>query len=280
VPELPEVETLRRSLEPHLLRRRISAATIHRRDFLILPGDPVGGFSRSRSSARPKRASFGHLLQGSRIAELRRRGKQLAILADDGRALVIHLGMTGQLLLNPPERPSHTHLSWTLDSGASLLFRDPRRFGHARFIPRFSDATWSDLGPDALEVSAAVLKTTSKRAVKAVLLDQSVLAGVGNIYADEALFRAGISPRRRADRLKPDQRARLAAAIRHILSEAIRARGSTLRDYRDAQGLSGSAQLLHRVYGRSGLPCKGCGKPLVSAVVAQRATVFCRLCQR
>lgn len=280
MPELPEVETLRRSLEPHLLSRRIAAAVIHRRDFLILPGDPVGGFSRSRTAARPKRASAEHLLQGSRIVELRRRGKQLAILADDGRALVIHLGMTGQLLVGAPVRPTHTHLSWMLDSGASLHFRDPRRFGHARFVPAFTDAFWNDLGPDALTASPEVLNTPSRRAIKAVLLDQSILAGVGNIYADESLFRAGISPKRRADRLTPDQRTRLASVVREVLAEAITARGSTLRDYRDAQGQLGSAQLLHRVYGRAGLPCVTCGKTLVPARLAQRMTVFCRSCQR
>jgi formamidopyrimidine-DNA glycosylase len=279
VPELPEVETLRRSLEPILLNRRITRAIIHRRDILILPGDPPGGFSRSQSRFRPKHATPDHLLAGSRIVELRRRGKQLALIADDRRALVIHLGMTGQVLETPQDQPSHTHLSWILDNDTRILFRDPRRFGSARYIPDVR-SLWPDLGPDALTVSAPDLTTTSRRSIKAFLLDQAVLAGVGNIYADESLFRAGISPRRRANRLTPTDRSRLAAAIRHILAKAISARGSTLRDYRDGQGRQGSAQLLHRVYGRGRLPCFTCGKPLAQAVIAQRTTVYCRNCQR
>jgi formamidopyrimidine-DNA glycosylase len=280
VPELPEVETLRRSLEPILLDRRIVSAVIHRRDMLILPGDPAGGFSRSRRKLRPKPASPAHILEGSRITELRRRGKQLALIAGDNRALVIQLGMTGQVLagLSSPF-PAHTHLSWTLEDGKVLLFRDPRRFGSARLLPDAA-SLWPDLGPDALTIRAHDLQTASRRAIKAWLLDQAQIAGVGNIYADEALFRAGISPRRRAHRLTAADRRRLATAIRSILSAAIAARGSTLRDYRDGNGQPGQAQLQHRVYGRARKPCFTCGQTLSRATIAQRTTVFCRACQR
>lgn len=283
MPELPEVETLRRSLQRPLLKRTIASATLHRRDILILPGDPAGGFSRSRSRKRPLRVRPEHLLVGGTIIELRRRGKQMAVVAGDGRALVVHLGMTGQLLRTKPK--DHTHISWTLDDGSQLFFRDPRRFGGLWFIPGVStlDATrWADLGPDALTITAEGLAEAaagSKRAVKALLLDQQALAGVGNIYADEALFLSRISPRRRADRLSAAQCQALALAIRDTLSAAIKARGSTLRDYRDAAGEPGEAQNGHRVYGRAGQPCLTCGKPLATAIMAQRTTVWCRGCQ-
>lgn len=282
VPELPEVETLRRSLEPFLLGRRIVSARIHRRDVLILPGDPPGGFSRSRSRKKPAKATPAHLLAGARIARLDRRGKQLALVTQDCQALIVHLGMTGQVLVDAEPRPTHAHISWVLDNGRTLLFRDPRRFGSLCFVPDFSPAAWLDLGPDALDIAGSDLHrraARARRAIKAVLLDQSVLAGVGNIYADEALFLSGTRPGRQAATLNKSEWNALAAAIRRVLADAIEARGSTLRDYRDAKGIAGAAQLRHRVYGRAGEPCITCGKLLCCATIAQRTTVFCPTCQ-
>lgn len=284
MPELPEVETLRQSLEPLLLGRTFTAATLHRRDILILPGDPPGGFSRSRSTRRPRPAAPAHLLVGARIQELRRHGKQMAILSADGRCLIVQLGMTGGLLLNDGAPGAHVHLRWVLDDSRELLFHDPRRFGGLRFFPSHSDlnAHWAALGPDALSISAEALAAkagSSTSCIKAVLLDQKVLAGVGNIYADEALHRAAINPRRPSNSIRTREWPLLAAAIRSILAAAITARGSTLRDYRDASGRSGEAQALHQVYGRAGEPCRTCGKTLKSAVLAQRTTVYCPECQ-
>jgi formamidopyrimidine-DNA glycosylase len=301
VPELPEVETLRRSLRPHLLGARILSASLRRRDVLTTPGDPRGGFTRSRSAPRPRPRPVlpAHLLQGATISALERRGKQLAILADDGRALVVRLGMSGQVLLaEDPRRATrgldHVHAVWRLaprpDHGRPpatdrcLLFRDPRRFGGLAFLPSREalDDHWSALGPDALTITADLLgRRLAGRdtPIKAALLNQAILAGVGNIYADESLFEAGLHPLRRAADLDQAEVNRLAAAIRSVLRAALAAGGSTLRDYRDADGLAGTAQHAHRVYGRTGRPCPRCGLPLASRVIAQRTTTFCTTCQ-
>lgn len=272
VPELPEVETLRRSLIPRLVGRTITAANLHRRDVLTLP---------NRGRVLPD-----HLLVNATVTELRRRGKQMAIVSKDGRVLLVHLGMTGQVRhAETPEREKHTHATWKLGDGSTLYFRDPRRFGGLWHLPSLAalEERWSELGPDALTISADDLMRGaegSRRAIKAVLLDQAVLAGVGNIYADESLFEAGISPRRLATRIKSDEFGRLAPIIRGVLERAIKARGSTLRNYRDATGEAGSAQTAHRVYGRAGLPCLTCGTTLSHLTLAQRTTVFCRGCQK
>ena len=284
MPELPEVECLRRSLEPHLLGRTITAATLHRRDICEVFG--------SRRRVTP-----ADLLQGLTISELGRRGKQLSILSSEGPVLILHLGMTGQLLFSPSpprggprrgdqESPAsdHIHATWTLPNG-QLRFRDPRRFGGLWTFPSLDSlltTRWSALGPDALAITpdqlAQALKG-SRRHIKAALLDQGVLAGVGNIYADESLFLAGISPRRLASALKPAQIDALAAAICQTLSRSVSTGGSTLRDYRDANGQAGSSQLSHAVYGRSGDPCIRCSTRLRHAQVAQRTTVWCPSCQ-
>lgn len=209
--------------------------------------------------------------------------------------MVVHLGMTGQLLLlatnQQPTQTDHIHARWSLadkrgrDSG-SLLFRDPRRFG-GLFTFRSLDAlrlAWSSLGPDALEPlphdhPALGRLWRSRRAIKAALLDQSCLAGVGNIYADESLFRAGISPRRRAGALRPGERAALLDAVRAILHDSIRAGGSTLHDYRNALGEAGDFQSRHLVYGRGGQPCFRCERPLSTESLGQRTTCWCPNCQ-
>ncbi len=286
MPELPEVETVRRGFERVLLGRRIVDARLLRRDVLSVPGDPVRRFATSTGrSVRPERVRPAHLLRGLTVVELRRRGKQIALVASNGSSIVVHLGMTGQLLADPVLGGSHTHVLWGLDDGTRLAFRDPRRFGHLWSLPDLAtlERFWSTLGPDALTISASDMRRRagdSRRAIKAALLDQSVLAGVGNIYADEALFAAGIRPSRKASTLTVRHWDLLAEAVRGILAAAISARGSTLRDYRDAAGRPGTAQLLHRVYGRGGEPCVTCGKTLTCVTQGQRTTVFCRHCQR
>jgi formamidopyrimidine-DNA glycosylase len=273
VPELPEVESVRRSLLP-LIGRTVSRAALLRADFC--------------TPHHAKLATPRDLLQSATITSLSRRGKQLAILAADGRVLVIHLGMTGQVLLLPskqnPPKADHIHARWLLDDHSQFIFRDPRRFGGLWSLPSAKALAerWQDLGPDALDITSDHLRAAasrSARSIKAVLLDQSVLAGVGNIYADESLFRARIRPTRVARRIKPAEWPALAAAIRVTLVSAIHSGGSTLRDYIDANGQTGSAQTLHAVYGRGRKPCLICTHPLKEQALAQRTTVYCLNCQ-
>jgi formamidopyrimidine-DNA glycosylase len=300
MPELPEVETVRRTVEPHLLGRRIVAATLHRRDVLVAPGDPPGGFSRNRCwRGRPRRVGPGDLLAGTLVTAVRRVGKQLAIVGrgDDGgeRAVVVQLGMTGQLVYADAGRRlgevDHVHATWRVEDGGGgstrgrLVFRDPRRFGQLRAIPTLGDLAvhWSALGPDALTIAGPALGgalSGSARAVKAALLDQAVLAGVGNIYADESLFEARVAPDRPAGSLTGEEVERLAGAIRRILAAAVAAGGTTLRDYTDADGRPGAYAVDHRVYGRSGGACVVCGALLRTGQLAQRTTVWCPACQR
>jgi formamidopyrimidine-DNA glycosylase len=286
MPELPEVQCLRRSLEPHLLGRTITRAVLCRRDICEL--------------FEGRKATPAHLLEGLTIDRLDRRGKQLAMISREGPLLLVHLGMTGQMVFSPSPlrggrgggdrtREAHIHAHWTLEHNGTraghLHFRDPRRFGGLWTFPSMAtllDHRWSQLGPDALTISpdqlAEALKE-SRRYVKAALLDQGALAGVGNIYADESLFQAGIRPTRLASALKPAEIESLAAAIRQSLSSSIATGGSTLRDYRDANGRAGTTQLTHAVYGRAREPCIRCGAKLKSAEVAQRTTVWCPRCQ-
>ncbi len=290
MPELPEVESLRRSLEPRLVGRMIVRAAAVRRDMLVAPGDPPGGFSRSRSGATPVRLQPAWMLDGATIGALDRHGKQLAIRGVPGDAggtpgaIVIHLGMTGavRVLDRGEPRPPHTHACWTLEDGGVVAFSDPRRFGLVRLLPDGTDALWALLGPDALTVRAPALAgrlAGTTRAAKAALLDQSVIAGVGNIYADEALFASRIHPCAPAHTLGPDRVGRLAGSIRSILRRAIERGGSTIRDYRDGTGRAGGYQNAHQVYGRGGSPCPRCGYPLEQLQVAQRTTVACQTCQ-
>jgi formamidopyrimidine-DNA glycosylase len=274
VPELPEVETVRRTLAPALEGRRVTRAVLHRSDYC----ERAGG-----KPCRPK-----DLLQGATIRSVERHGKQLAFVSLEGPVLVAHLGMSGQLrIIDPAARPApatHLHAEWVLDSGARLRFRDPRRFGGLWALPSEDDLRqrWATLGPDGLTATAAELRSRaaeSRRAIKAVLLDQEVIAGVGNIYADEALFLSRINPARPARLLQPAEWEALTEAIHRTLAAAIEARGSTLRDYIDALGVAGSAQAAHAVYGRAGDPCLVCGRRLKGSRLAGRATVHCSQCQ-
>lgn len=283
MPELPEVETLRRSLEAALIGRTVRRVTVRRRDVVAAPGDPPGGFARNRRAPRPAPLTDAMLLLDGEIRQLRRHGKQLAIVDEVGRAVIVQLGMTGTLRLSrEPRDPPHTHLVWRLDDGARLRFIDPRRFGLLRPMPAGPDGAWRALGPDALTIRGPALAErlrSGARTLKVVLLDQSAIAGVGNIYADEALFDAGLHPARPAASLSPDDADRLARAIRSVLRSAIRSGGSTIRDYRDGAGEPGSFQHRHKVYGRGGLPCPRCGGVLDRLLIAQRTTVACPRCQ-
>lgn len=283
MPELPEVEHLRRTLAPRVVGAAISEVTVLRRDVV-----------RDRRGRRTGGLDDSVLLRGATIRALHRRGKQLAIEADDGRVLCVHLGMSGQLRWVPPgrriARGDHVHVAWRLrrgtDAAGRLLFRDPRRFGGIWCFAATNDllrTRWDRLGPDALDIDGATLAGVlagRRAAVKAILLDQAVAAGIGNIYADEALHRSGIDPRRPAAAIGRAGVERLAASIRSVLREAVQAGGSTLRDYVDGNGEPGGYAAGHRVYGRAGAPCLGCGRRLLSTRVAQRMTVWCPGCQR
>jgi formamidopyrimidine-DNA glycosylase len=283
VPELPEIAHLKRTLEP-LLRRAVV-----RRVSLVRP-DVLRNIDHPEHRGRIARRT---LLHGQRIANLLRHGKELALLSDSGRILCVHLGMTGSLRVCPAGRAlrptDHVHCIWTIRGGRGdgrLVFRDPRRFGGLWAFADFAalhETRWSRLGPDALTVGARTLwarLARTRRAVKAALLDQKVLAGIGNIYADESLFGAGIHPMTPACTLAPPRAGRLAREIRGVLRRAIAAGGSTIRDYRDGRGEAGGFSPLHRVYGRGGLPCLQCRATLRSMRVSQRTTVYCPRCQR
>ena len=317
MPELPEVETVRRALERAMVGRVVTKVTIHRRDVVVFPGDPKGGFARNtrtdKTPPTPVRARPALLLRGATVGAVRRHGKTLVIAAErDDRggqspAAVVHLGMSGQLLTLPARAVagggaadvSHGHVEWTLadpeggpDGGAAgrVLFRDPRRFGGVWGFASLADAERAmiePLGPDALGVTAEELGQVTRgsgrgsgRAIKVLLLDQRALAGVGNIYAAEALFRAGLRPDRAAGSVSDAEVEGLAGAIREVLADAIERKGSTLRDYRVPDGSKGGAQLVHRVYGRGGRECLVCGAVLETGVVGQRTTVWCGVCQR
>jgi formamidopyrimidine-DNA glycosylase len=281
MPELPEVETLVRDLRPQLSGRRITSVQLTR--------DPA---IRDRLIRYPSPTTFVRRLNGRTIKSVERRGKYIVMPLDkDGERLVIHLGMTGHLRVWEPEEVpvKHTHLRALLDTGLELRYDDQRQFGRlllgtqeelvaARAFP-------ARLGPepihgDLTEAEFERLIRGRRRPVKSALLDQSFLAGVGNIYADEACFRAGIRPSRWTHRLTVRERRALYSAIQEVLENSIAARGSSIINYVDAFGLRGSNQEQLLVYGRSGQPCLRCGTPLQGTRLAGRGTVYCRKCQR
>ena len=263
MPELPEVETVVRSIAPLVGRRIVSAEFRCRR--VLRGGDPGAMAAR---------------IEGRRIAGVQRYGKFILVSLRGGGYLVIHLGMTGRLLLGGSEG-KHTHAVLTLDRGR-LLYDDSRQFGCIQFSEEFPERV-AKLGPEPLEVPfedfAAALKRR-KTSIKALLLNQGFLRGLGNIYADESLFRAGIHPLAVSSRLRGDRARRLHEAIIAVLTEAIAAGGSSISDYVDAQGRKGFFQLSHRVYQRTGEPCVTCATPIRRLLVAQRSSHFCPQCQK
>lgn len=273
MPELPEVETVAHGLRGQILGQRIEQVMLRRAS--VLRGDPE--------------ALVG--LAGARVAAVERAGKYLVFALEDAKArwqLLFHLGMTGQLVLAAPEAPlvSHTHAQLLLSSGRELRFRDPRRFGKIAlalapagggFAPELGIAP----GAEPLEISAEAFVALFRgrtAPIKSALMNQKLLRGLGNIYADESLFRAGIHPRAR--RVSAPRLRRLRLAIRAVLREAIAAGGSSISDYVDSRGEPGWFHLRHRVYGRTGKPCRQCGCPIRRIVLAGRSAHFCAHCQK
>jgi formamidopyrimidine-DNA glycosylase len=270
MPELPEVETVRRGLGPQLTGRRVRAVVV--RD------------SRLRGGVA---ADFAARLVGRRIETVGRRGKYLLATLDDGRVWLVHLGMTGRLTLAsaaaPPER--HDHVIVELDDGRLVTYHDPRRFGRMAVVDGAAAAaeTGSGLEPLGPEFTAAALFVLTRRrrtSVKALLMDQRRVAGLGNIYVNEILFQAGIRPRRSAGRLTRVECARVVRATRQVLAAAIRAGGSSISDYRDGLGRPGWFQLRHRVYDRAGTPCRRCSTLIRTHTIVGRSTFYCPTCQR
>ena len=262
MPELPEVETVVRTLRPAIVGKRIENAEFGQ--LRVLRGLP---------------ADTAEVLRGQKVKAIERYGKFIAIRLDKGY-LVVHLGMTGKLLVNA-EPTKWTHAVFTLDKG-TLLFDDPRQFGRIEYGAELPGRVTA-LGPEPLEVSVEEFGRRLKERrspVKAVLLNQAVVRGMGNIYADEALFRAGILPVKVAATLKKDAVARLHFAMQEVLREAIEGRGSSVSNYVDAEGRKGSFQNSHRVYQRTGEPCVTCGKAIKRIVVGGRSTHYCGTCQR
>lgn len=283
MPELPEVETVRRGLSPVMEGRVIAAVQVNRPDLRF----PLPGRMADR-------------LTGARVITLRRRSKYILADLSTGETLLVHLGMSGRMLVSGtmlgqfhhdhPAPQKHDHVVLTMDTGARITFNDARRFGAMDLMPTAgaeAHPLLAGLGPEPLgngfsEGYLSARLEGKLTPVKAALLDQRVVAGLGNIYVSEALFRARISPRRLAGNLGPARIARLVPVIRAVLAEAIEAGGSSLRDFRQADGELGYFQHAFRVYDREGEACpnSGCGGTILRIVQAGRSTFHCPRCQR
>lgn len=274
MPELPEVETVVRGLRAVLPGRRILSVRLGKTDFI---DDP---------------AALERELPDCRIADVQRRGKYIVFPLEgnaqgtDPPLLIVHLGMTGRLAVQATAAPAapHTHVFFALDDGRELRFTDPRRFGRiALFTAAQFASAFARLGAEPLEVSEAEFRRllAGRRArIKALLLDQRFLRGIGNIYADESLWRAKLHPARLGASLSFSDVHRLLESIRHILRAAIRLGGSTISDFADANGQPGEFQMRHRVYDREGKGCFRCGAKNRRIIVAGRSSYFCPRCQR
>ncbi len=274
MPELPEVETVRRTLEPLVLGARVEK--------VWTSGLPL------RLNRPVDAPGLRRVAQGATITALRRRAKYLLVDTDKGSTLV-HLGMSGRVRVQPAQeaRVAHTHVAWRLADGRELRFVDPRRFGLVMPVPRGGEASMAELaslgveplGPDFTPAKLHELARASKRALKLMLLDQTAIVGLGNIYVAEALFDARLHPHRIAKKLTAAQAETLHQAIVDVLTRAIENRGTTLRDYVDADGEVGFNQLVLSVYGRGGAACPRCGKPIRAVVTQGRGTFYCPNCQ-
>jgi formamidopyrimidine-DNA glycosylase len=295
MPELPEVETVVRGLRKSLLGRRILDVWLGKTDFIDEP------------KKLPQR------LIGAWIESIHRHGKFLVLAlmpqspdgetgaaagaeaggdivnastAADSRYLLVHLGMTGQLTMRKPEEPAkpHTHVVICLDDGMELRYTDARRFGRIRFVTgALESSPLGKLGAEPLKVTAAefIERIRNRRTqIKALLLDQGVFRGLGNIYTDESLWRARIHPARQGSTLRISVLQKLHAVMQSVLREAIGLRGSTISDYVDSLGTRGMYQQRHRAYGREGKPCGRCGRRIRRIIIAGRSSFFCPLCQR
>lgn len=276
MPELPEVESIARGLRPAIVGRTIIGVRLGKTDFM---DDP---------------AAVERELPGKRITKVERYGKFLVLRLEEGSgtngngnlALAIHLGMTGQIVARRAEepKPPHTHAVFALDDGRELRYTDIRRFGRMAVVgDEALEKIIGPLGADPTQVSEEEFcaRIGGRRArVKALLMDQRVLRGMGNIYTDESLWRARIHPARIGARLTRDQARRLWRAVQSILKEAIRLRGSSISDYVDANGETGDYQSRHRAYGREGKNCFRCWTKIRRITVAGRSSYFCPRCQR
>jgi formamidopyrimidine-DNA glycosylase len=274
VPELPEVETVANGVDARVRGQRITR--------VWTSGKP--------QTFKSPEEEISEALTGATIERVRRVGKSIVFDLTRAKRLapqfLVHLGMTGRLLVSQPDVPlaPHTHAVLTLADKREIRFIDPRRFGRLSVVPLGDEDGKGYTGPgkEPTTISAeefAQLFKGRKLAIKAALLNQSILHGVGNIYADEALFRAGIRPRRAAGRLTSDELNRLHAALQQVLAKAIQLGGSSVSDYVDADGVRGFFQLEHKVYGRAGERCTVCNTPLKKLTVGGRTTVYCPHCQ-
>lgn len=270
MPELPEVETVRRSLERLILGQTVVAVEV-----------------REPRLRRPLAPNFAAGLANRVIRQIGRRGKYLAIELDNGNIWLIHLGMTGQLVIGHPDEPPrpHDHLVIALGNGQCLRYNDTRRFGLMAVGSEAEVAAWTGLGVEPLHSTfssrylwAKVQRT--QRTIKDVLMDQRVVAGIGNIYASELLFRAGVRPTRTAVTLSRPEVEQIVKAAKAVLREAIRHRGSSISDYLDGEGQPGSFQERFRVYAREDRPCRKCSTPIQREVRGGRSAFFCPVCQQ
>jgi formamidopyrimidine-DNA glycosylase len=271
MPELPEVETTRRGIEPHVTGSRVTEVIVRRHDL-----------------RQPVSADLS-AIEGKKVTTVERRSKYLLLSIADGSTLLIHLGMSGSLRVISPADPwkTHDHVGITLSNGKQMRFHDPRRFGLVLRITGdpMKHSLLENLGPEPLErdftakhLQAACAKRSA--AIKLVIMDATVVVGVGNIYASEALFRAGILPRSAANRISKPRLAKLVEAIREVLSDSIREGGTTLRDFLNSDGEPGYFKQRLFVYERKGEPCRVCGTPVRHAVLGQRSTYWCPKCQK
>jgi formamidopyrimidine-DNA glycosylase len=273
MPELPEVETVARGLQREIAGRRVVSVTLGKTDFMDNPGE------------------IERQLPGTEIRAVERYGKFMLLRlrraeAAEESALLVHLGMTGAMMPRAVSEPhaKHTHLVALLDDGRELRYVDPRRFGRMALLA--GEALEEELrrfGADPLEVPLEefIGRIRARRArIKALLLDQLVLRGVGNIYADESLWKAKIHPAQIGAQLQPEQLEKLYRALREVLKKAIALRGSSISDFLDARGEPGEYQLHHKAYGREQKPCYRCKTPIKRIVVAGRSSYFCPNCQR
>jgi formamidopyrimidine-DNA glycosylase len=277
MPELPEVESLRRILVRTAVGRKIVSVRI--------------GEKRLR---RRVTQDFSGAVAGRRIVKLSRRAKYLIVELDGDHVILVHLGMSGSLTHRQDGfdaggfDPRHDHLEFSLDDGSRLVYNDPRRFGMVRLIERgalSATAELKGLGPEPLsrEFNADYLAEKARgrtAAIKNLIMDQRIVAGIGNIYASEILFRAKVRPTRRAGRVTRGEIEKIAGAVPVILRAAIGSAGTTFRSYRDSRGQPGRFATRLRVYGREGKPCYTCSTPIKNVVVGQRASFFCPKCQR
>lgn len=279
MPELPEVETVRRGLTPKLTDHRIVRLVQRRADLRL-----------------PLPARFAARVEGRRVTGIDRRAKYLLLRLDDGHTLVVHLGMSGRMTLHDAAGAAgtafdrHDHVVFETDAGWQVRFNDARRFGLMLLLPDSEVAghkLFRGLGPEPLDEQfdgeALAARLAGKRTpIKAALLDQRVLVGVGNIYACESLYLAGLSPRRSAHTVRGERAERLAGAIKQVLLRSIDDGGSTLRDHVQPGGELGYFQTRFNVYDRAGTPCPtpGCGRPVRRLVQAGRSTFYCTRCQR